>query len=326
MATKTKTTRKARKTRKPKVDAYTKVTNAMIETLENGNLGKWTKPWKVTGLHMSGNSGKAYRGANQWILFVTAMIRGYESNLWLTFKQAQALVGEGEKVLKGDKGEQKGTSCVFYKFGDKTDKETGKPVLDAHGNTIRTLLYATTFTVFNVEQTNVPAEKLAKFVAPTTNPNALNPEVEQFIDDTGADIQRRGDTACYIPSLDCIKLPPMKAFADAGSFYATATHELTHWTGAKSRLDRGFDTRFGSQAYAAEELVAEMGSAFLCAEFGIEGKLQHPEYIKNWLTIMKGDNKALFTASSAAQKAVDFLKETAAAGAAEREEDTAKAA
>ena len=325
MATKTKTAKKTRRARKPKVDAYTKVTNAMIEALE-GDLGSWTKPWKVTGLHMSGNSGKAYRGANQWILFVTAMIRGYESNLWLTFKQAQALVGEGEKVLKGDKGEQKGTTLVFYKFGDKTDKETKKPVLDSNGNTTRVLLYATTFTVFNVEQTMVPAEKFAKFTVPTSNPNVANPVVEQFIDDTGADIQRRGDTACYIPSLDCIQLPPLRAFEDAGSFYATATHELTHWTGAKSRLDRGFGTRFGSQAYAAEELVAEMGSAFLCAEFGIEGKLQHPEYLKNWLTIMKADNKALFTASSAAQKAADYLKEAAATGASAREENEAQAA
>jgi len=130
---------------------------------------------------------------------------------------------------------------------------------------------------------------------------------EQFINKTGAEIRYGKDRAFYALSKDIINLPDAEAFTDAGSFYATALHELGHWTGHNTRLDRQLGNGFGSEAYAEEELVAELTAAFLCAELGIDGKLQHPEYIASWIKVLKNDKQAIFKASSKATKAADYL-------------------
>ena len=126
---------------------------------------------------------------------------------------------------------------------------------------------------------------------------------------TGALIAHGGDAAFYMPSQDRIQLPHKSAFESESTYYATAFHELTHWTGAKSRLDRDLDKgRFGNPAYAFEELVAEMGAAFTCADHGIQGELRHAGYIGHWLKACRADNKAIFKAASLSQKAADYLK------------------
>ena len=130
---------------------------------------------------------------------------------------------------------------------------------------------------------------------------------EQFINKTGAEIRYGKDRAFYAPSKDIINLPDAEAFTDAGSFYATSLHELGHWTGHETRLNRQLKNSHGSEDYAKEELIAELTAAFLCAELGIDGELQHPEYIGSWIKVLKNDKQAIFTASSKAKKAADFL-------------------
>jgi antirestriction protein ArdC len=132
--------------------------------------------------------------------------------------------------------------------------------------------------------------------------------VNQFIEATGADIRIGGDVAAFIPSTDFIKMPPLSAFKSVESYYATTFHELGHWSGAEKRLDRNLTTRFGTEAYAVEELVAELTSAFLCAELGVQGELRHAGYLANWLTLVRVDPKAIFTASSRASQATHYLR------------------
>ncbi len=130
---------------------------------------------------------------------------------------------------------------------------------------------------------------------------------DRFVTDTGAEIAHGGSVACYRRGPDDIRLPHPKAFRDMGAYYSTAFHELTHWSGHKSRCDRDLSGRFGADAYAAEELVAELGSAFLCQRLSVDGTLQHPEYVGNWLEVLRIDKRAIFTASSKARTACEFM-------------------
>jgi antirestriction protein ArdC len=134
---------------------------------------------------------------------------------------------------------------------------------------------------------------------------------------TGADIREGHGEACYVPSRDFISMPAFEAFKSADHFYNVAFHEMTHWSGHRSRLDRDLKNRFGSRNYAAEELVAELGAAFLCAEFGFDGDLRHAGYVSHWIELLKGDKRAFFTACSQASKAADYLRGLAIADATE---------
>ena len=131
---------------------------------------------------------------------------------------------------------------------------------------------------------------------------------ERFIKATPADIRHGGSRACFVPSLDIIQLPPRSSFVDDGNYHATTLHELKHWSGDKKRLNRDLKNRFGSQAYAAEELIAELTSAFLCAHLGVNGELRHASYIDHWIALLKEDNRAIFTAASKASQAADYLR------------------
>jgi len=166
------------------------------------------------------------------------------------------------------------------------------------------------YSVFNVEQIDgLPAHYTA------THPPRLNPEqriaqAEGFFAATGADIRHGGDSAHYVPALDYVQMPPFESFKGAESYYATMAHELTHWTRHPSRLERDFGRkRFGDQGYAMEELVAELGAAFLCADLELTPQIRddHAPYIAGWLKALKDDKRAIFTAASHAQKAADFL-------------------
>jgi antirestriction protein ArdC len=274
-----------------KMDMYQQVTNSIIEQLEKGAI-PWVKPWRAdSSADRNLVSGKAYQGINRLLLGMSSMSQGFASPEWATYKQWNE---KGAQVNKGEKA----THIVFFKpMAGKKNAETG----ETEGGYCVIRGYA----VFNATQTNYSAPVSD---VPATQFNPI-PACEQFIADTGALISHGGDAAFYAPSHDRIQLPNKSAFDCEGSYYATAFHELTHWTGSEKRLDRDLSKgRFGNPAYAFEELVAEIGEAFLCADYSIQGELRHAGYIANWLKACRDDSKAIFRASALAQKAADYLK------------------
>lgn len=271
-------------------DIYQEITDRIIEALEQGVV-PWIQPWTSTkpqGLPANASTERPYNGINVVLLWLTAMERGYSDHRWLTFKQSTAL---GGTVRKGEKG----TLITFWRIL-KRPNEKGE---------LETLPILRHYTVFNVQQTeglDLTAEAL-----PEVDLGEDFPRAHQLLQDTGAHVAD-GAMASYIPSLDLIRMPPAAAFTSLGAYWATLLHELTHWTGAPERLARPHQGRFGDEAYAFEELVAEMGSAFLCAQVGVplEG-LQHPGYIDHWLKVLRDDKRALIRAASQARKASEFL-------------------
>src|ERR1019366_3861370 len=173
----------------------------------------------------------------------------------------------------------------------------------------RQVRYLKSSSVFNVEQIEgLPAHYTAQ-AASVPNPEARVAAGERFAAATGAVIRHGGDRAYYAPQEDAVQMPPFETFRDAGSYYATLLHELTHWTGHSSRLARDLRNRFGDEAYAAEELIAELGAAFLCADLGIalEPREDHASYLAVWLKVLRADSRAIFTAAAQAQRAADYL-------------------
>ena len=285
----------------PRADLYTRVTERVIDDLEKG-VRPWLKPWN--GGHAAGritlplrHNGTPYRGINILLLWGEAMANGLTSPLWMTFKQALAL---GAHVRKGEHG-----AMVVY--ADRfTKKET-----DADGNDVeREIPFLKAYTVFNVAQIEgLPAHYYAEPEAKGEKLQLLE-TAERFFAATSAMIRHGGNMAYYAPGPDVIQLPVPEAFRDAESYAATKAHELTHWTKHPNRLDRDFGgKRFGDTGYAREELVAELGAAFLCADLGItpEPREDHASYLAHWLELLREDKRAIFSAASHAQRAVDFL-------------------
>ena len=204
-------------------------------------------------------------------------------------------------MRKGEHG-----SLVVY-----ADRFT-KSETDDKGEAIeREIPFMKGYSVFNVEQIDgLPAHYTAKAQEPH-EPMARIEHAEAFFAATGAAIKYVGNKAFYAPSPDFVQMPPRESFKDAESYCATLAHELTHWTGHPARLARERNKRFGSQAYAAEELIAEMGAAFLCADLGItpEVREDHAAYLATWLEVLKADSRAIFTAAAQAQRAADYLHE-----------------
>ena len=284
-----------------KKDVYTRVTERIISDLEQG-IRTWMKPWSVE--HTVGritkplrHNGTPYRGMNILLLWGEALAKGYAAPIWMTYKQAQELGGQ---VRKGEHG-----SLVVY-ANSITKTETNEKGED----TEREIPFMKGYTVFNVEQ----AEGLpAHYYAQPANPVPLSERIEnadRFKTNTAATIQHGGNRAFYGPARDAIQLPPFEAFKDKESYYATALHELTHWTKHERRLERDFSAkRFGDQGYAREELVAELGAAFLCADLGITPEIRddHAAYLGHWLKVLKEDKRAIFSAAAHAQRAADYL-------------------
>jgi antirestriction protein ArdC len=277
---------------------YQDVTARILTHLENG-VAPWVKPWSATpGQNMPHNAatGRPYSGANVVLLWMAGA--HFAEPRYLTFKQAKAL---GGNVKRGEHGFQ----VVFVKpMKGRKNEETGEAG--------KNFMMLKAYTVFNVEQCeNLPARIVSPEPVKPRHDNERDATIDEFIALTGCDYRdgRGGDRAYYSPAGDFVAMPAFEAFTSANHYYATAFHELGHWTGHKNRLDRDMGKRFGSDSYAAEELVAELCAAFLCAEFNIDGMLQHnAAYLKHWAEIMKADNKAFFTAASAAQKAADFMR------------------
>lgn len=296
------------KARTSRLDVHLAVTEQIIAAIEAG-AGEWQMPW-----HRSGGSlarpvnvatGKAYRGINVLALWVAAEARGFGHNLWGTYRQWQSAGGQ---VRKGEKG----SLVVFYKEFTVTD-ESGEADDDGFTSAGGKRLFARASTVFNAAQVD-------GWTAPEVDehePVEFDPivEADRFVTGTGADIRHGGDRAFYRPAGDFIQMPPRDTFTGTDTstpveaYYSTLLHELVHLSGAKHRLDRQFGKRFGDQAYAAEELVAELGAAFLCAdlEVSLVPRPDHACYIASWLKVLKADKKAIFTAASKAQEAVVYL-------------------
>jgi antirestriction protein ArdC len=174
------------------------------------------------------------------------------------------------------------------------------------------------YAVFNVDQCDdLPERIVAPGAVKQRNSDERSAAIDEFLACTGASIRECFGEAYYVPSRDFISMPAFEAFKNAAQFYSTTFHELGHWCGHKSRLARDLRHRFGERAYAAQELVAELCSAFLCAEFSIDGDLRHAGYIQNWISLLKTDNRAFFTACSRAQAAADYLRGLALTEAAE---------
>lgn len=282
-------------------DIYTDVTNRIITALEAGTP-PWICPWTDhTALPSNLATGKPYRGINVLMLSIEAMSRGYPDSRWMTLRQANEL---GAKVKKGEHG----TSIVFFKMKEVSD------VVDTSDEPKRVIPMLRTYTVFNASQVEFLPERFELRPSPVVwQPLG---EAEQLLYETGAVIRHGGNKAFYSPSEDIIQLPPETWFETPDDYYAVALHETVHWTGHPRRLGRVLGRRHGIEAYAYEELVAEMGAAFLCAHVGIPGRLEHASYIDGWLDSLRRDKRLIFTAAGAAQKAADFvLGETVSAPA-----------
>jgi len=269
-----------------KTDIYDTVTNRIIENLEKGCI-PWIKPWHTENtLDRNIKSGNEYNGINRVILGMS----GYQSNIWGSFKQWKDL-GANVKL------HEHGTQIVFYKpvAGVKVTSE-GEEV---SYNSVFTTSY-----VFNAEQVeNIEIKTRDVEDKPFLN----NVDIDSMVTNTGASIRHSGNSAYYKRDDDYINMPIKSDFNNEAGYYATLLHELTHWSGAKHRLDRTKGKRFGDTAYAFEELIAELGSAFLCEKYAVKGDIRHEGYIQSWLQALKNDNKMIFKASAYAQKSTDYI-------------------
>lgn len=274
------------------MSVYQEITDRIVAELERGAT-PWVKPWRTDSSADSNVvSKKPYRGINRLLLGMSSMASGYNSPVWGTYKHWQSLDG---CVRKGEKG----TKIVFF---SPVTKETVNAQGDAETGTYALLKAYYVFNSNQIDGIEMPT------VINDTNEFAFDAATEERIIKTGALITHGGDSAFYMPSHDRIQMPNKTAFESPAAYYATLLHELTHWTSNKARCDRDLSKgRFGNSEYAFEELVAELGASFLCADYSITGELRHAGYIASWLKCLKSDNKAIFKASALAQKAADYI-------------------
>jgi antirestriction protein ArdC len=290
-----------------KRDLYAEVSARIVAELEAG-APPWVKPWSATpGANTPCNavSNRPYSGCNVVMLWMTQAV-GYRTPRFLTFKQALEL---GGNVRKGEHG----TKVYFVKQLHVRDESAA----DSSGMRIVPMMRE--YTVFNVAQCeNLPDSIISGKPMRVRNPDTRDELADAFLHSTGADIREGHGEAFYVPSRNFISMSAFAGFNGADHFYNVAFHELTHWSGHNSRLDRDLKNRFGSRNYAAEELIAELGAAFLCAEFGFDGDVRNAGYIRSWIELLKADKRAFFTACSRASKAADFLRGLALAEPVER--------
>lgn len=272
------------------MDLHQTITDKIVTALETASAADWRCPWhrRGGGLPVNAKSGKPYRGINVLSLWAADQVAGYGDARWATYRQWSELGGQ---VRRGEKS----SLVVFYKDYAGVDED---------GDPEKRFVARASF-AFNASQVEgiAPAEALP--------PGGFEPiEVaEHTIEATGARIDHQGEMAAYIPSQDRIVMPPRDRFRDADGYYSTIFHELGHWTGAKGRLDRDLSGRFKTASYAAEELIAELTSAFVSAGLGLasEPHQQTASYIAGWISLLRADKRALFTAAAQASKAADFL-------------------
>ena len=278
-------------------EVYEAVTAEVVAALEAGTV-PWAKPWRV---HENPVSGTKYRGINPLLLDMTAERRGYQDHRWVTFRQSQALKG---KVRKGERS----TIVIFWKMlkFDAEGKQNGE--ISSRDKVIPMLRY---YRVFNVEQCDGLTLPEVEF-----SPVDVDEECEQIVDGmpNAPSIGHGGTTASYSPMFDRVQMPGRHVFDSTSGYYGTLFHELTHATGHGSRLDRDTVTEsdgFGGQAYAREELVAELGAAMLLGVAGASSNdsvERSAAYIESWLKALADDPKLLVWAGGRAQRAADYIR------------------
>ena len=280
---------------------YREITDKIIHDFENG-IVPWVKPWK-SGLGLSPLSipqnaltKRNYSGINILLLWAALDGHGFANSKWLTFKQALAM---GGAVRKGESG-------THVCFADKFVPEKEKQKAQDEGTDPASIHFLKRYTVFNIAQCDGLPECLSA-ARELLSDCEIVPHAEALIAATGADFRIGGDEAFYVPSEDFIRIPHQTAYTDQINYYRTAFHELGHWTGHKSRLDRSLATKFGTVDYAREELVAELATTFICASLSIVPTVRHADYIGNWLQVLKEDARAIVKAASLASKASDFI-------------------
>lgn len=302
-------------TSKAKRDVAQDVTDRIIESLEAGVV-PWRRPWKaIGGVARNLNSGRPYRGINVLLTALTSMSKGYADNRWATFN---GLKRAGGSVRKGEKG----TLVILWKPIEKKDKETGE-VTDK-------FLMLRGYTVFNVEQADfpdgIPADGTEDELVAHERDERAEETIAQYVETSGVKFEVGGDSAVYNMDTDTLRAPLLGQFEETNAYYSTVYHEAVHSTGHKSRLDRLDKSGFGSEPYAQEELVAEIGAAMLCALTGVEPRIESSAaYISTWLRVLRDDKKFVVTAAARAQKAVDFVLGTKFEEKGDKEEAAATA-
>ena len=288
-----------------KSSVYDTITEKIVAAIRAG-AGTYTMPWHggspAICIPTNAATEAPYRGVNIVALWAEAATKGYASGQWASYRQWQKL---GAQVRAGERG----SIVVFYK---KIEAGEGD---DEDQPTERLRFVARASWVFNEVQVDgwkaPPLARVPEFLAIK--------EIEAFVQATRADVRHGAPMARYRHDQDCIEMPDRDCFIGSATststetYYSVLLHELTHWSGAAHRLERRFGKRFGDPAYALEELVAELGAAFLCAALGIanEPRQDHAAYVAGWLEALDHDHKAIFTAASQAQKAVEYLAQLA---------------
>lgn len=285
-----------------KRDLYSEVTAKIVSQFEAGTL-PWVKGWSTgqrgSMMPMNAISNRPYSGINV-LLYWAAAEQGWARPRFLTFKQA---LEAGGHVRKGEKG----MKLYFFKQLEVADKN--------QPDETKLVPMLREYTVFNVDQCDGLPDHVV--YGPQGAPAAVNADnrlalADEFVIATGADFREGKGKPCYVPSRDFITVPAFTEFHNAPEYYAATFHELAHWTGHKSRLDRDFKGRFDTDAYAMEELLAELTAAFICAEFGLDNAHENQAaYLAGWLKVLKADNRAIFHVASKAQAAANFLRDAA---------------
>lgn len=291
-----------RQSTKQRPDLYSRITDKIIAELDKG-VRPWMQPWNTTQPHDRitrplRHNGQPYSGINVVLLWSEAISRGFKSATWMTFRQALEL---GGAVRKGETG----TTVVFASSFIRTETdEIGQEV--EHD-----IPFMKAYTVFNADQIDGLNERFHP-LPPAQDPMTRIAHADRFFANTGALIRHGGSAAYYAPARDYIQMPAFETFRDAQSYVAILSHEMTHWTAAAHRLDRDL-SRYAKDKHerAREELIAELGSCFLCADLGIVPELEprpdHASYLASWLEVLSGDKRAIFAAASHAQRAVSYL-------------------
>ncbi|WP_338438717.1 ArdC family protein [Synechococcus elongatus] len=281
------------------LDKFEEVTSRIIALLEQGTK-PWVKPWSVeSGGFRNALTGHIYSGCNPLICAIDSMLFGYQSQQFVGAAQAKQ---QGWKIRKGSKS----TWLLWGGTASKTEEnpETGEEVTRFYS----AAKWLQTFNLDCLDDSESSHKKPPEFSETEGQQHEPIAAVEQFIASQKAQITTGGVEAFYYPTGDRVVVPELSAFSSAESYYATLIHELSHWTGHPSRLDRDQSGRFGSASYAFEELIAELGAAFCGDRLGICTDLEnHASYLDHWLEKLRSDKKAFFKAASQARKAADLL-------------------
>ena len=294
----------SRSDKKPRADIYARITDRIVADLEKG-VRPWMQPWRISNVggrvtRPLRHNGLPYSGMNVLLLWSETVARGFTNPMWMTFKQALEL---GGAVRKGETG----STVVFASRFTKTKTDAGGEEFD------REIPFLKAYSVFNIAQIEgLPDNYYEQQAEPARDPIARVEHADRFFTNTGAVIRHGGSQAYYAPSLDIIQMPHFESFRDAASYVAVLSHEATHWTAARHRVDRDLSSYGKNHSERArEELIAELGSCFLCADLGIapefEPRADHASYLASWLKVLADDKRAIFSAAAHAQRAVAFL-------------------